>query len=127
MARTAEMSSDGTPLDCSTRTLPGMPVASDIEGDVNPVGAGDSRIDFVLEPVLRNYALHTLHVPGEPAAEISAASGETEAALRAGRVERSIGTADRATFAKCDLVSLWLGLRLRRRLLGDAFPASSWA
>src|SRR3954466_16220688 len=94
-----------------------MSIARNVEGDVNPVGAGDTRVDFILEPVLRDYALNVLHVPGETPAEISAASGETEAALRAGSVECSVGTTDRATFAKCHLISLRLGFRLRSGLL----------
>src|SRR5690242_389889 len=58
-----------------------MPVTSDIEGDVDAVGAADAGIDLVFEPVLRNHALHALHIPGEPVPEIAPAPRKAEPAL----------------------------------------------
>src|SRR5690242_11122448 len=98
-----------------------MPVTSDIEGDVDAVGAADAGIDLVFEPVLRNHALHALHIPGEPVPEIAPAPRKAEPALRPRRIERPIGTAHRAAFAKRNLVILGLWLRLRRGLFGDGF------
>src|SRR5690348_8024146 len=98
-----------------------MPIPSDIEGNVDSVGTGDPGIDLVFEPVLRNNALHALHIPGEPITEIAAAPGKAKAALCAGRIERSIGTAHRPAFAERNLVIFGLWLRLRRGFLGDGF------
>ena len=61
--------------------------ARDLKVDVNPARRVDIGIDFVLQPVLRNLAPHRVDIPAEAAAEISRASGETQAALGAARGE----------------------------------------
>src|SRR5208337_5249379 len=58
-----------------------MSVARDIERQINPLRLHDPWIDFILQPVLGDFPLHGLHVPGEPAAEIAAASGKSKSAL----------------------------------------------
>src|SRR5438105_148710 len=74
-----------------------MSVARDIEGDVDAVGAADARIDFVFEPVLRDHALHALHVPGEPITEVApAAPGVRARTIKECRVaEQNEGDPDR--------------------------------
>src|SRR5437868_12467021 len=94
-----------------------MSVARDIEGDVDAVGAADARIDLVFEPVLRDHALHALHVPGEPITEVAPAPRKAKPALRSRRIEGAVGTSYGAAFAERNLVIFGLWLRLRRGLL----------
>src|SRR5438270_12436154 len=98
-----------------------MSVARDIEGDVDAVGAADARIDFVFEPVLRDHALHALHVPGEPISEIASAPGEAKPAIRPARIESNVGTTHGAALAERNLVMFGLWLSLRLGLLGHGF------
>ena len=98
-----------------------MPVARDIERDVHPLRRRDSRIDFVLQPVLRNLLLDHMHVPRVLCAKIPAAPGDSKSALGSAGAEGTVRTADRAAFSKRNLIILFLGRSLRllfgRRLL----------
>src|SRR5208283_5737311 len=92
-------------------------VARNVKGDVYPLRRSDPRVDFVLEPVLRNLLLNHAHVPRILDAEIAARSRDAKAALGAGRAESSIRTADRPALAKGNLIRLLFrrGLRLLLR------------
>src|SRR5205807_9837528 len=85
-----------------------MPILHDVEGDVNTLRRRNARVDFVLQPVLGNFPLHTLHVPGEAHAKIAAAAGKTESTFRAARAEIAIRPTDRAAFSEGNLVGLLL-------------------
>src|ERR1700680_2640858 len=90
-----------------------MTVAGDVEGDVDALPAGDSGIDFVLQPVLGDFPLDVLNIPGEPCTEVAGAAGDTEASFGAAGGEAAIGAADRAAFAEGDLVGIFLGRGFR--------------
>src|SRR5205807_6326430 len=74
----------------------------------NTLRRRNARVDFVLQPVLGNFPLHTLHVPGEAHAKIAAAAGKTESTFRAARAEIAIRPTDRAAFSEGNLVGLLL-------------------
>src|SRR4051794_13238095 len=87
-----------------------MPIPGYIEGDVHTLRTFDRRIDLVLQPVIGDLALQDLHIPAVPIAEIAAAPGNPESALRSACAKRSIRTAHRAAFSERNLVGLWLRL-----------------
>src|SRR5690348_3073911 len=95
-----------------------MPVAGYVKRDVNPLGISDPGIDFVLQPIYRNLLLNHPHVPRVFRPKISAASRNSEPALRAGCAERAVRAAHRAAFTKRYLITLGLGF-CRRTLLRD--------
>src|SRR3979490_2081865 len=90
-----------------------MPILHNVEGDVNALRRRDPRVDFILQPVLRNFPLDSLYIPGKPHAKIAAAPGKAESAFRASRAESSIRTADRPAFSEGNLVGLFFRFRLR--------------
>ena len=115
MARVADWSSDGTPLDCSTCTFAGWPSRMYVEGDVDALRVEMLRVHFVLQPVFGNLLLHHAHVPGIARSEIAATAGEAESALGSARAERAIRAADRAALPEGNHV-VWLRLPVRLRL-----------
>src|SRR5207253_7650440 len=92
--------------------------ASDIKYQVDAIGFVNIGIDFVLEPVLRNFVPHDLGIPGISAAEVAAAPLKSKTALRAIRAERPVRPADRATLAIRNLVGFRFRLGLWFRLAG---------
>src|SRR5260370_9394242 len=91
-----------------------MSIARDIEGDVNPLSAGDPGIDLVLQPVLGYFSLNDLDIVGILCAEITAAAGDAKPALGAAGGEAAVTAADRPAFAESDLIGflLWHGFWL---------------
>src|SRR6266536_5047666 len=75
----------------------------------------NSRINFVPQPLLRNFLIYDPHVPGKPRSEISSATAESKSALGRAIVEHRVGAADWPTFAEGNHVVRLLH-RLRRRL-----------
>ncbi len=57
----------------------GSPRAGDLKVDVNPARGVDVGIDFILQPVFRNFAPHRVDIPAKAAAEISGATAEAQA------------------------------------------------
>src|SRR5271155_5745490 len=51
-----------------------MAVARDIERQINPLRLRDPWVDFILQPVLRDLALHGLNIPPKLGAKITAFS-----------------------------------------------------
>ena len=97
-----------------------MTVTHHIESDVHPLRCADARVDFVFQPVFRNFLLHHFHVPGITRTEIPASAGEAEASLGAVFVECAVGSADRTALAEGNYVvgflyrlGLWLLLEWR--------------
>src|ERR1035437_4023263 len=77
-----------------------LPRARDLKINVNPARGIDVGIHFILQPVFRHFAAHSIHIPAEAAAEISVASGKAEPAFGSTRRERPIRPADRPALAK---------------------------
>src|SRR5438105_3938205 len=90
-----------------------MSVASHVKGDVNALPAIHLGIDLILQPVVRDLPLNDLDIVGEPGAEITTPTCDTEAALCAARIKASIRAAHRAAFAERRLIGFlfWSGLR----------------
>src|SRR5258708_1449903 len=89
----------------------------------------NSRIDFVLEPILRNFLVHYSNIPGVARSEIASASGETKTPLCSAGVEHRIWPTDRPTFAERNYVAgffhrLRLGLAVGCRGLRNRLPFS---
>src|ERR1700730_614516 len=91
-----------------------MPIARDIKDEVYALRIRNSWIDFILEPILRNLSLYSLHVQEKAAAEIAAASGESKPALGAPG-SHAVRTADWAPFAVRNPIGL-LGFGFRLAL-----------
>src|SRR5260370_540724 len=79
-------------------------IGRDIESHGHRVRLRDTRVDFVFQPVLRHLALHILDIPGVTAAEIAAASAESESTLGSAGAEHAVGTADRAALTIRNLI-----------------------
>src|SRR6266536_4286062 len=86
-----------------------MAVAGDIKSYVHAVGLRDPGIDFVLQPVLGNFALHGLNIPGESVAEIASAARKSESTLGAACAEHGVRSADGAALTVGNLIR-FLGL-----------------
>src|SRR6185369_13755479 len=100
-----------------------MAVTHYVKGDVDALRGRNTRVHLVLEPVLGNLLLHHAHVPGVARAEISAATGEAEAALGAVGTEVSIRPADRSALSEGNHV---VGFDRRRRLRFLVGRADLW-
>src|SRR5713101_1476524 len=95
----------------------GRSVACNVEGQIDPIRRRDPRIDFILQPVLRDLLLYHLHVPGKAVAEIAASTGESKSPLGSASSEHAVRPADWASFAIRDLVrflGLWLSFAFCR-------------
>src|SRR5580704_12796896 len=90
-----------------------MTVARNVEGDVDPLRAGDPGIDFILQPVVRDFPLNDLDIPAKLRAKVAAVSGDAKPTFCAARGKTTVGSADRAAFAESNLVGVFLGGRLR--------------
>ena len=86
-----------------------MPVPHYVERDVHPLCRRDSRIYLVLQPVISDFLLNYMHIPGVFRTEVAPTPGDAESALRAAGAKAAVGPANRATFSESDLVVLRFG------------------
>src|ERR1700674_1641399 len=96
----------------------GMAVAHYVERDIHPLRGRYARVDFVFQPVLRNFLLHHADIPGIARSEIAATAGKTETTLGSVGAEGAIRYADRPAMPEGNHVfglNLGLGLRLLMR------------
>src|SRR5262249_36582179 len=96
-------------------------VASDVKGEIHAISRTDARINLILQPVLGNFLLNNLHIPGVLISKVSATTGNAKSSFGAADAERAVWTANRPALAKGNnVVSFFDRLRFRFTFGGAA-------